>query len=256
MTQLEIEQFNCFDDNYGYLLHDPQSKQTAAIDSPDPEKILVALEKRGWPLTHILNTHHHFDHAGGNNLLKEKTDCHIIGPAGDADKIPSLDEIVDNGDMVRFGDHYIEVMNVGGHTFGHIAYYLRDASIAFVGDSIFALGCGRIFEGTAEQMWASLKKIAALPPATKLYCAHEYTQSNAHFAVTIDPNNAALQDRVKEIETLRAAGKPTVPMTVAQELATNPFLRANEPAIRQMVNMLTDPPVDVFAEIRRRKDTA
>lgn len=254
--QLEIAQFACLDDNYGFLLHDPASGFTASIDTPDGEQILAELKKRQWTLSHIFNTHHHYDHVGGNLFLKEKTGCHIIGPACEAEKIHGLDEAVDQSDMVQFGDHFIEVLNVGGHTRGHIAYYLRGLGAAFVGDCIFALGCGRLFEGTAAQMWASLKKLAALPPATKLYCAHEYTQSNAAFAVTIDGDNPALQKRMQEIDALRKAGKPTVPTTVAQELATNPFLRAGEEAIRKKLNMMDAPRVDVFAEIRRRKDAA
>lgn len=256
MTQLEIEQFTCFDDNYGYLLHDANTGLTAAIDTPEPTKIMDALARRGWQLSHILNTHHHFDHAGGNLFLKEKTGCHIIGPAGEADKIPGLDEAVDEGDTVRFGKHFIQVMNVGGHTSGHIAYHIPEDDVAFVGDCIFTLGCGRIFEGTAAQMWESLQKIAALPPATKIYCAHEYTQNNAAFAITIEPENSALQARLKEIDALRANALPTVPTTVAQELATNPFLRAGEIAIREKLNMMDASTVEVFAEIRRRKDAA
>ncbi len=254
MSKLEIYQFEAFDDNYGYLIHDQSANVTAAIDTPDTPKILAALEKTGWHLTHILNTHHHFDHAGGNLELKENFGCEIIGPAGEADHIPGIDSRVDDGDMVPFGTHTAKVFNVGGHTLGHIAYWFEDDGVAFVGDALFALGCGRLFEGTPAQMWTSLQKLRALPPATKVYCAHEYTQSNAKFAVTVDPENDELLARAEEIDLLRARGERTVPTTIEMEKATNPFLRPDEPSVQRAVGMVGAAPVDVFAEIRRRKD--
>ena len=252
MAALEIFQFSCLSDNYGYLVHDPESGETACIDTPETEPILAALQETGWQLTQIWNTHHHFDHAGNNLEIKQKTGCTITGPAGEADKIPGLDRAVDDGDTVMLGRHEAHVLNVGGHTLGHIAYHMDGH--AFVGDSLFALGCGRVFEGTMAQMWASLEKLNALPDGTKIYCAHEYTEANAAFAVTIDPDNAALQKRVAEIEALRAANKPTVPTEITLERATNPFLRAGDAAVQAHLGMSGAADVDVFSEIRSRKD--
>lgn len=252
MSALEVYQFPCLSDNYGYLLHDPVSGETACIDTPETEPILAALQATGWRLSYIWNTHHHWDHAGNNQAVKDKTGCTIIGPAGEADKIPAIDRAVDEGDTVKLGAHEARVLNVGGHTLGHIAFHLDGH--AFVGDSLFALGCGRVFEGTMAQMWDSLQKLAALPDGTKIYCAHEYTAGNAAFAVTIEPENAALQTRVKEIEALRADGQPTVPTEISLERATNPFLRAQEASVQNALNMQGQAAVDVFAEIRNRKD--
>jgi len=254
MSKLEIHQFEAFSDNYGYLIHDDAAGVTAAIDTPDAPKILGALEKTGWTLTHILNTHHHPDHAGGNKELKAKFGCEIIGPQGEADKIPGLDRAVGEGDMVEFGTHKARVMDVPGHTLGHIAYYFGDDGAAFVGDALFALGCGRVFEGTPPQMWNSLKKLSQLPPATTVYCAHEYTQSNARFAETIETSNDELRARVKEIDALRARGQRTVPTTIEMELATNPFLRAAEVSLQRDIGMEGADPVAVFTEVRKRKD--
>ncbi len=251
---IDIEQFACLSDNYGYLIHDAQSQTTCAIDTPEVTPILEALARRGWTLTYILNTHHHFDHAGGNLELKEKTGCQIIGPAGEADKIAGLDQAVDQGDHLQLGEMSIEVLNVGGHTLGHVAYYLPNEKCAFVGDSLFALGCGRVFEGTAAQMWESLSRLRALPDDTLIYCAHEYTQSNANFAITIDPDNSALQNRVTEIAAARARGEPTVPTSLGLEKKTNPFLRPEDPDIQKMLNMVGGDPISIFAEIRHRKD--
>ena len=174
MTQeIEIIQIPCLNDNYGYLVHHAASGETASIDTPDAATLLAALADRDWGLTAIFNTHHHYDHIGGNLELKEKTGCKIFGPAGEADKIPGLDEALDDGDMISLGGEQIRILNVGGHTMGHIAYYFFETSCAFVGDTLFMLGCGRLFEGTPQQMWSSLKKIANLPPETLIYCAHE-----------------------------------------------------------------------------------
>jgi len=253
MAALEIYQFPCLSDNYGFLVHDSESGETACIDTPETAPILAALEKTGWTLTQIWNTHHHFDHAGNNEEIKRITGCTITGPAGEADKIPAIDRAVDDGDTVMLGAHEAHVLNVGGHTLGHIAFHLEGH--AFVGDSLFALGCGRVFEGTMAQMWESLQKLDALPDGTQIYCAHEYTTSNAAFAVTIDPDNEALSQRVAEISALRAANKPTVPTEIALERATNPFLRATDANVQARLNMSGAPAVDVFAEIRARKDS-
>ncbi len=254
MKKLEIEQFPCLDDNYGYLVHAPETGHTASIDTPDVALILARLEEKNWKLSHILNTHHHYDHAGGNLELKEATGCEIIGPACESEKIPGLDRAVDQDDMVVFGTHYLEVIHVGGHTLGHIAYFSRTQRAAFVGDAIFAMGCGRLFEGTPVQMWASLSRLNRLPADTQLYCAHEYTLTNAAFALSVDPHNKELKKRVAEVKKLRADGIPTVPTNLALERATNPFLRVDDPSIRGLLNMQKATQVDVFAEIRSRKD--
>lgn len=251
---IEIRQFPCLSDNYGYLARDRETGAVASIDTPDPAAINAALTLQGWRLTHILNTHWHPDHAGGNLALKEKWGCRIIGPKGEAAKIPGLDEMVGEGDRVMLGASRARVIETPGHTLGHIVYHFAEDGAAFVGDTLFALGCGRLFEGSPAEMWGSLSKIAALPPDTKLYCAHEYTQANARFALTADPDNKALAARAAEIDRLRATGTPTVPTTVALERQTNPFLRAKDPCVQAAIGMSGASPVEVFAEVRRRKD--
>lgn len=254
-TTLQVRQIPCLDDNYGYLLHDPASGLTATIDTPDVAAIERALDENGWTLDLILNTHHHWDHAGGNLELKEKTGCRIIGPRADAARIPGIDVELGEGDVFAFGDHKAVVYDTPGHTHGHIVYHFADDGIAFVGDTLFALGCGRVFEGTMEQMWSSLSKLRErISSDTKLYCAHEYTQSNARFAVTVEPGNAALIERAAEIDALRAAGKPTVPSTMAMEKATNPFLRPDSPDLQATLGLEGQDLVTVFGETRRRKD--
>lgn len=251
---LDILQFPCLQDNYGYLIRDRASGQVAAIDTPDARAIDAALLREGWSLTHIFNTHWHPDHAGGNLALKARWNCRIVGPEGEAAKIPGIDEAVREGDVVSLGSSRATVFETPGHTLGHIFYYFAEDGAAFVGDTIFALGCGRLFEGTPQQMWASLSKIAALPPETKLYCAHEYTQANARFALTVDPANQALKTRAAAVDEARAKGEPTVPSTVAEEKATNPFLRADDPGVRRAVGLPGAESASVFAEVRRRKD--
>jgi len=251
---IEIEMFPCLQDNYGYLLHDSQSEVTAAIDTPDAAAVLDTLERKAWRLTHILNTHHHGDHAGGNLELKRATNCTIVGPRADAHRIPGIDVEVGGGDRFELGGHPVEVFDTPGHTRGHIVYLLREDGVAFVGDTLFSLGCGRLFEGTAQQMWASLRKILAWPDDTLLYCAHEYTQANARFARTVEPHNAALAARIVEVDRLRAAGRPTVPTTLAQERATNPFLRPMSTDLQQTVGMVGRPLDEVFGRTRALKD--
>ena len=251
---IEIRQFPCLSDNYGYLIRDDATGAVAAIDTPDVNVINAELERAGWTLTHILNTHHHWDHAGGNLALKEKWGCTIIGPKGEAEKIPGLDQAVGEGDIVKLGGSTAKVFDTPGHTLGHIIYHFEDDGAAFVGDTIFAMGCGRLFEGSPAQMWASLSKIADMPHETKLYCAHEYTQANARFALSVDPANDALKERAAEVDRLRAEGTPTVPTNVAIEIETNPFLRANAEGLQQALGMSGAPAVDVFAETRKRKD--
>lgn len=254
MSDLIVHQIPCLSDNYGYLLHSQKTGETATIDTPEVEPILKALDEKGWRLTHILNTHHHFDHAGGNQELKTRTGCTVIGPRDEASKIPGIDRAVGDGDTVEFGDVKAKVIGVPGHTLGHIAYYFDDAGIAFVGDSLFALGCGRIFEGTPPQMWESLSKLAALPDATTVYCAHEYTQANAKFALSVEPGNEALASRARQIDELRREGKPTVPTTIGLEKATNPFLRPQSPNLQETVGLEGADLVDVFAKTRELKD--
>jgi hydroxyacylglutathione hydrolase len=254
VNALEIAQFPVLHDNYAFLLHDDGSGETAAIDTPDGPAIAAELDRRGWRLTHILNTHHHDDHAGGNTYLKERTGCRIVGPAGDADRIPAIDVGVGEGDRIAFGGQTIEVIETPGHTRGHIVYHLPAARVAFVGDTLFALGCGRLFEGSPEQMWSSLQKILGWPDDTRIYCAHEYTLANAQFALTVEPDNAALIARAREVAALRRAGQPTVPSTLGVEKATNPFLRPLSPGLQARLGLGGADAVTVFARTRALKD--
>ncbi len=256
MSKLVIEQFPCLSDNYAVLIHDAEAGVTASIDAPDADAILRRLAEKGWRLTHLLITHHHNDHTGGNLKLKEATDCTIIGPKAEAERIPGIDHAVGEGDVITFGHFDIKVLDTPGHTVGHIAYWIPEARAVFVGDTLFAMGAGRIFEGNAEMMWNSLKKLTQLPPDTEIYCGHEYTVANAQFALTVDPDNLALQNRAKEVDQLRAKGQPTVPTRLDRELETNPFLRPNVTAIRARLGMPFAPDWKVFAEIRARKNKA
>jgi hydroxyacylglutathione hydrolase len=254
MSALDIHMFPCLSDNYGYLLRDAATGVTAAIDTPDAAAILAALESRGWRLTHILNTHHHADHVGGNLELKRRTGCRIVGPRADAARIPGIDEDVGEGDQFMLGTRRVRVHDTPGHTRGHIIYVLPDDGAAFVGDTLFAMGCGRLLEGTPAQMWSSLQKIARLPTDTRLYCAHEYTQANARFALSVEPQNAALVARARNVDALRAAHRATIPTTVADELATNPFLRPSSRDLQTTIGLLGAADVDVFARTRALKD--
>lgn len=254
---LEVEQFGSLSDNYGYLLHDPQSKSTAAIDTPEESTILAALDRRGWALTHIFNTHWHPDHTGANLALKEKTNCQIIGPRGEQDSIPGIDVAVDQGDTVDFGAHQAQVINVGGHTKGHIAFHFPSNEFVFVGDALFVLGCGRLFEGPPSQMWNSMQKLMALPDQTTVYCAHEYSQANARWAVAVDPANQDLVKRKQEIDDARSMAPPipTVPTTIGFEKATNPFFRPSADTLREAMGCSTDmSDVEVWAKVRSHKD--
>ncbi|MDX1743101.1 MAG: hydroxyacylglutathione hydrolase [Ruegeria sp.] len=251
---LEIVTIPCLSDNYAFLAHDAASGQTALIDVPEAGPVLAELDARGWKLSHVLLTHHHWDHVDGLAGILEKHPAKVIGAAADAHRLPPLDQQVAEGDSFDLGGEPVQVLDVSGHTVGHVAYYLPKSAAVFTADSLMALGCGRLFEGTAPQMWASLSKLAALPDETIVYSGHEYTQSNAKFAITVDPDNAALQQRMTEINQARAAGKPTVPSSLALEKATNPFLRATDPAIQAHLGMKNADPAKVFAEIRTRKD--
>ncbi len=254
MALLQIHQFPCLSDNYGFLIRERLSGLTAAIDTPDPKAIRRELKRKGWRLTHILNTHHHPDHAGGNLWLKEHTGCIIVGPSADAMRIPGIDLQVGEGETLEFGSAEAQVFDTSGHTRGHIVYYFPGENAAFVGDTLFAMGCGRLFEGSPEQMWTSLQKLMNWPGRTRIYCAHEYTQANGRFALTVDPGNKALIKRMEEVARLRAEGHPTVPTTLHQEKRTNPFLRPDSKGIRAQLGMEDAADVEVFAEVRRRKD--
>lgn len=253
---LEIEQFMCRRDNFGILARDPQTGETALIDAPEEEPILEAVERTGWTPTMILTTHHHGDHVAANLALKERFGLAIVGPAAEADRIPGIDRTVREGEPVNIGRESARVIETPGHTAGHISYHFAGSGIAFTADTLFALGCGRLFECEPAVMLDSLRKLAALPPETVIYCGHEYTQANARFALTVDPENAALRERAREIDALRAQDRPTLPTTLAAELATNPFLRWRDPAIRRTLGMEDASDEAVFAEIRKRKDLA
>lgn len=250
---IEVHQFPCLSDNYGYLLHDPESEETTCIDTPDADAYLREAGRRGWQITQIWNTHWHPDHASGNPAIKAATGCKIVAPANDASKIDGVDRAVGQDDIVCLGDWEAIVIDVGGHTMGHIAYHLPGADMAFVGDSVFALGCGRMFEGTAQQFWDSLRRIKSLPPRTMLYCAHEYTAANARFALHADPDNPQLRAYADEVAESRAQDLPTVPMKLERELATNPFLRADDPAMQARWG--GGNAVETFAALRSAKDS-
>lgn len=250
---LEIHQFPCLSDNYGFLVHDPASGETACIDTPDADAYLREAEAKGWKITQIWNTHWHPDHAGGNEAIKGATGCVVIAPAGDAGKIAGVDRAVAHNDVVALGAFSAHVIDVGGHTLGHIAYHLPATAVAFVGDALFPLGCGRMFEGTPDQFWTSLARLKALPVETTLYSAHEYTQSNARFAVFADPDNAALLAYAEGVDARRERGAWTVPTTLGAELAANPFLRADDPDMAARWG--GESPEQTFAALRAAKDT-
>ncbi len=225
---LEVVRIPVLSDNYVWLVHDAASGETVAVDPAVADPVLEAAAARGWRIDQIWNTHWHGDHTGGNAAIKAATGCIITGPAAEAERIGTLDRTVGEGDSVRIGDHVAQVMALPAHTAGHIAYHLSDERIAFVGDTLFAMGCGRLFEGTAAQMFANLQRLAALPEDTRIYCAHEYTLSNGRFALTVEPDNAALAARVAAVEAARARGEATVPTSIGEERATNIFMRARD----------------------------
>ena len=254
MAKLEVHQFPARSDNYGVLVHDPDTGATASIDAPDADAVLAALEKTGWTLTHILITHHHGDHTAGNKRLKAATGCIIVGPKVEAGSIPAIDVEVSEGDSVAVGNSNALVIETPGHTRGHISYLFPDDGIVFVGDTLFSVGCGKLLEGDAKMMWRSLQKLMALPPETQLYCGHEYTRANTKFALTVEPGNAALQARAVEAEELAKKKEPALPTTIAKELATNPFLRPSSPEIQKRLGMEGRELWEIFGETRRRKD--
>ncbi|MDP9421621.1 MAG: hydroxyacylglutathione hydrolase [Pseudomonadota bacterium] len=240
MPMLEIVAVPAFADNYLWLVHDPDSGETAVVDPGDPAPVFAEAEKRGWRIDKILNTHWHPDHTGGNLKIKEATGATIIGPAGENGRVPGLDVALKEGDRVSIGNHEAEVWEVPGHTLGHIAYVFREDHVAFVGDTMFAMGCGRLFEGSPEQMYHSLGRLAELPDDTKLYCAHEYTLANARFAAHAFPGNKEIAERLRHVEQERSIARATVPTTVGEERVTNPFLLARD--------------VEQFADLRAKKD--
>ena len=244
----------CRADNYAYLIHDPATGATAVVDVPDAAAVQAALGDQGWTLSHILITHHHDDHIDGVEAVRSATGAKVIGAAANAHRLPPLDTAVAPGDSLAIGSETVAVLDVSGHSLGHIAYHFPDSKLAFTGDSLMALGCGRLFEGTPQQMWDSLQRIDALPGDTLICSGHDYTRTNAAFALTIEPDNAALKDRAAKIKGQQAEGRPMAVEPLELERATNPFLRARLPEVKATLGMEGAPDVDVFAEIRRRKD--
>jgi hydroxyacylglutathione hydrolase len=252
---VDIRLVPCLSDNYAVILRDPATNSVAVIDAPDAGPIEKALDAENWKLTHVLVTHHHGDHVQGIPALKKKYGATIIGPRTEAAKIPMIDGRVGGSDPVTIGNMKARVIETPGHTAGHIVYVFDNERLLFAGDTLFALGCGRAFERPAPILWQSLLKLRNLPGDTKLYCGHEYTLSNARFSITVDPKNAALRKRLSDIEATRAVGKPTLPSTMAQELATNPFLRADDVAIAEALGMNGSDPAAIFTEMRERKNS-
>ena len=255
MSKLEIHQIAVLNDNYVYLAHDTETGSTAVIDPAVGGLVLDSLLAKGWTLTHILNTHHHNDHTGGNLELKQKTGCIIVGPKADSERIPGIDVEVSDGDTYQIGNATAKVFDVPGHTRGHNAYWFSESDALFSGDTLFSMGCGRLFEGTPAQMANSLAKFMALPDQTKIFCAHEYTQANGRFAMSLEPGNKALQSRMVEVDRLRISRKPTVPSTMGVEKATNQFLRTSSVELQKTLGLEGGDLVDVFAETRKLKDS-
>lgn len=251
----QTHQFMCLEDNFGVLIHDPATGATASMDVPEAAPVLAALAEKGWKLTDILVTHHHGDHIGGIPGVKEKyPEARIVAPAKDKDRIPGADLYVNEGDTIKVGNLTARIIETPGHTSGHIVYFFEDDKILVAGDTLFALGCGRAFEAPAPVLHDSIQKLVSLPPDTKIFCGHEYTLANGNFALKVDPDNPALKKRMEEIRALRDAGKPTLPTTLAVELETNPFMRAEDPKIQAELGMSGADPGAVFAELRERKN--
>ena len=251
---LDIALFPALSDNFGYLVRDTASGRVAAIDAPEEAPILAELEKRGWTLTDILITHHHPDHTDAIAPLKERFGAHVIGPRDEASKISGLDTLVSGGDTVTLGETVFEVIDVPGHTLGHIAFFSPSDKVLFSADALFSLGVGRMFEGDAQGMWQGLERLKTLPGETKIYCGHEYTLSNAKFALSVDPDNEALKARAEEIQRQIEAGQPTIPATLSDELAANPFLRADSSDMAEAMNLSGAPAWQVFGALRKAKD--
>ncbi len=251
---IEVIQLSVLTDNYIYIIHEPNSKETAVVDPAIAKPVIDLLNDKGWSLNYIFNTHHHSDHVGANLELKKQTGCQIVGFGQDAQRIPGIDKKLKQGDEIKLGNEIAKVIVTPGHTLGHIVYYFAESHALFCGDTLFSMGCGRLFEGTAEQMWHSLQILKTLPKQTKIYCAHEYTQSNSQFALTLEPENKQLIKRIEEVNSLRAVNKTTIPSSVEQELMTNPFLREDSLALQESIDMVNMPAVEVFRKIRKLKD--
>ncbi len=249
---LEVYQFMCRSDNFGVLIHDPDTGMTAAIDAPEADAVRGSLAAKGWSLTHILVTHHHPDHVAGVETLKNETGCTVTGPA--KGRISGVDTGLSEGETYAFGGYEAQVLETPGHTLDHIVYFFPEPGLLFAGDTLFSLGCGRVFEGTPDQMWASLQKLMRLPRDTQIYCGHEYTLTNAEFALTVESGNDALQERAAEVRRLRSEGKPTLPTTLGSELEVNPFLRPDSTEIRQTLGMEGASDEAVWAELRQRRN--
>ena len=254
MGTLEIEPVSCLRDNYAWLVYDRGEGICGVVDPSEAEPVKRALAARNLKLTHILNTHHHPDHVGGNLELKSQFGATIIGPGKDAARIPGIDAGVVEGGSYALGSHKAQVLEIPAHTRGHIAFWFEADQVVFTGDTLFAMGCGRLFEGDPPTMWTSLSKLMRLPDSTRIYCGHEYTEANGRFALTVEPNNAALTARMAEVRATRAEGRPTLPSTMKLEKQTNPFLRADSAEIRRSLGLEAADNVAVFAETRRRKD--
>lgn len=254
MSRLQIHQIPVLQDNYVYLLHEAESGATGVVDPAVAKPVLAEAERLGWRITHILNTHHHGDHVGGNKEIVAATGCTVIGARVDRARIPCIGIEVEEGDRVRLGEAEAEVFFIPGHTSGHIAFWFAEDRALFCGDTIFALGCGRLVEGTPRDMWPSLEKLRRLPDDARVFCAHEYTAANFAFARTVETGNTALMARGERVLAARAKGERTVPSLLGEEKATNPFLRADLPSLAAAVGMAGRDPVSVFAEVRSRKD--
>lgn len=254
MATLDCVQFTYGSDNYGVLVHDKDTKQTACIDAGDAQAALDALNVQGWSLSHLLITHHHADHTAGLGDIKEATKCQVIGPKPVSKPIAGIDLHVGQGDQFEFADRQVSVLHTPGHTTDMINFHFSDDELVFTGDTLFSMGCGRLFEGDAGMMLKSINKLKALPGSTMVYCAHEYTETNARFAVAVDPDNSILQQRSEQVSELRAAGQATVPTLLSLELQTNPFLRVSDAGIRKTLNMVDASDEAVFAELRDRRN--
>jgi len=250
----QLRLFLCLQDNYGVLIHDQATGATAAIDAPEAAAVEAALKGNGWKLTDILVTHHHGDHTGGIEALKQRYGCRVVAPRREAEKIPAVDETVGEGDTVKVGNLSAHVLETPGHTLGQIAYWFHGDKLVFVGDTLFSIGCGRVIEGTPEMMWGSLMKLRDLPGDTRIFCGHEYTQANIRFALTVEPDNATLRARKEAVDKLVAEKRPTIPSTIEEERQANPFLRADVPEVAAAVGMSGKPAAEVFTEIRARKN--
>lgn len=252
---MDVHLIPALSDNYVYLFRDPGTGTVGVVDPGEAEPVLAGLDRLGWRLDVIFNTHHHGDHIGGDRALRDRFGCTLVGPRAETTRIPGIDVALSDGETWRFGAQEVRCIDVPGHTRGHAAFWFPESAALFCGDTLFVMGCGRLFEGTPADMWSSLGRLRDLPAETRIYCGHEYTLSNARFAAALEPGNAAVRARLDEVSALRERGRPTVPGTIGGERGVNPFLRADDPVLQEAIGMAGADPVAVFAEIRRRKDT-